>query len=294
MATSASESTGFRTDLATAAAVAAAAADEAEQLLLQAPRRGGGEGGGGGSTVEEGGGKTAEAADSRGSRDVCLRDAVHAGTSEVHKRYFTDPFFLSMFRGEVDPKYLPAFFMNMLVIYRALEMTEEHISRSRLSTSVFVKKELWRADALKKDVAHWEGDQSMTVSSASKFAAKIAVEGPKRPEWFAGVMYALYGGLISGGVRLRDALTKMEGVTREAGSAFYFFDAIPGGKAEAEAYKEATWYPALEALIAASSLDRRELNREVRAGGVYAMEVVLEIAQEMVATVDGEAASGGK
>ncbi|MFE4593490.1 biliverdin-producing heme oxygenase [Streptomyces laurentii] len=187
---------------------------------------------------------------------------IRTASHERHTEAETSGFMTDLLGGRLGVDAYTRYTEQLWFVYRALEDGAGALRPDPVA-GPFVQPELFRTQALERDLAHLRGaDWRAGVSAlpaTRAYAARIAECARDWPGGYVAHHYTRYLGDLSGGQIIRDRAERAWGFARKGdGVRFYVFDAIPNPAAFKRAYRE------LLDAVAADELEKRRIVDECK------------------------------
>ncbi|MEV5466662.1 biliverdin-producing heme oxygenase [Streptomyces griseoincarnatus] len=172
------------------------------------------------------------------SFSTLIRTASH----EQHVEAETSTFMSDLLGGRLGVDAYARYTEQLWFVYEALEAGAQGLA-SDPAAGPFIRPELFRLDALERDLAHLRGPgwhSTLTALPATRAYADRVTECAR--DWPSGYIahhYTRYLGDLSGGQIIRDRAEKTWGFARKGdGVRFYVFEQIPNPAAFKRGYRE--------------------------------------------------------
>ncbi|MEU7022921.1 biliverdin-producing heme oxygenase [Streptomyces sp. NPDC046203] len=187
---------------------------------------------------------------------------IRTASHEQHTEAETSGFMTDLLGGRLGVDAYARYTEQLWYVYRALEGAPGAL-RSDPVAGPFIQPELFRIEALERDLAHlrgpgWRAGVS-ALPSTRAYAERIAECARTWPGGYVAHHYTRYLGDLSGGQIIRDRAERTWGFARKGdGVRFYVFDAIPNPAAFKRDYRE------LLDAVAADELEKRRIVDECK------------------------------
>ncbi|MFG2112336.1 heme oxygenase (biliverdin-producing) [Streptomyces sp. NPDC048718] len=203
---------------------------------------------------------------------------IRTASHERHTEAETSGFMTDLLGGRLGVDAYARYTEQLWFVYRALEGGPGAL-RSDPVAGPFIRPELFRTEALERDLAHLRGpDWRAGVSalpSTQAYAERIAECARTWPGGYVAHHYTRYLGDLSGGQIIRDRAERTWGFARKGdGVRFYVFDAIGNPAAFKRDYR------GLLDAVAADELEKRRIVDECKRAFDFNGAVFRELAGE--------------
>jgi heme oxygenase len=157
-----------------------------------------------------------------------FREEVKQASQEVHNRIHKMPFFIALMQGRLEPIHYAQYLVDLRAIHNVLEAEQIKLMGSSLQCLVFP--DLFRKEALSKDLETWGAKSLLPSQRAQQYAEALQKEASENPRTLIGAMLCFYGAVLNGGVMLEKCVVAYCNEHRsmlqnEGGAAYY---ALPG------------------------------------------------------------------
>jgi len=138
------------------------------------------------------------------SHEKTLWEVLDEGRQDIHRVVIQNPFLKGLASGGFCQTAFMKYLVNLLPIHLALETAQTELLKIDYFKH-FVTPELFRSEAIKKDLTIWEfvSPKEFTPwnpdETSLTFAAYIKEASRSEPEKVIAIMYTLYGTVMSGG-----------------------------------------------------------------------------------------------
>ncbi|XP_072273449.1 heme oxygenase 2 [Pyxicephalus adspersus] len=183
-----------------------------------------------------------EEEEERGVRPSDLSELLKEGTKESHEKAENTKFVKDFLKGRIKRE---LFKLATAALYYTYSALEEELDRNKdhpAITPLYFPQELHRAEALKKDVLYffgenWEDD--IQCSEATKaYVERIHHLGQHRPELLVAHAYTRYMGDLSGGQILKKVAQRALHLPSSGeGVQFYMFDNVTNAQQFKQLYR---------------------------------------------------------
>jgi heme oxygenase len=182
-------------------------------------------------------------------------------TSQIHKEAVRNKFLQSLLKGAFCPTQFTKYLMNLNVIHFFLEEAQKNIPQDHPSSS-FVFKELWKSEALEKDISFWKVhahgsslESDCIAPSTKAYVEHLTKLSQTYPELTIAHLWVFYGTLLSGGQMIGRSIKKeytemlsdrhVKANSDNEGALFFYFPF------DIASFKKDNWYPALNGVYEA-------------------------------------------
>ncbi|WNI15278.1 heme oxygenase (biliverdin-producing) [Actinacidiphila sp. ITFR-21] len=183
---------------------------------------------------------------------------IRTASHDQHTEAENSTFMSDLLGGRLGVEAYARYTEQLWFVYRALEDGAGLLAGDPVA-GPFVRPELFRLDALERDLGHllapgWQS-RAVALPATERYAARVAELARTWPAGYVAHHYTRYLGDLSGGQVIRGIAEKTWGFQRKGdGVRFYVFDAIPNPAAFKREYRE---------LLDALPLDELERQRVV-------------------------------
>ncbi|KUH37222.1 MULTISPECIES: heme oxygenase (biliverdin-producing) [Streptomyces] len=203
-----------------------------------------------------------------------IRTASHAAHTEAE----TSSFMGDMLGGRLGVDAFARYTEQLWFVYRALEEGADRLADDPVA-GPFVRRELFRAPALERDLAHLLGpgwrDRVSALPATAAYAARVEECARTWPAGYVAHHYTRYLGDLSGGQVIRDRAERAWGFARKGdGVRFYVFEGIGNPAAFKRDYRD------LLDRVNADDLERQRIVDECKRAFAHNTAVFRELAGE--------------
>ncbi|MFG2885238.1 heme oxygenase (biliverdin-producing) [Streptomyces sp. NPDC048297] len=187
---------------------------------------------------------------------------IRTASREQHDEAKTSPFMGNLVGGRLDVPAYARYTEQLWFVYEALESAAERLATDPVA-GPFVRPELFRLEALGRDLAHLRGDGwregLSALPEALTYTDRIRECAESWPSGYVAHHYTRYLGDLAGGQIIRDRAERTWGFARKGdGVRFYVFEQI----SNPAAFKQ-TYHKLLDE-VAADEVARQRIVAECR------------------------------
>lgn len=164
-----------------------------------------------------------------------LNAALMQGSAVIHREAERVPFMVAFFKGELSRDAYASYLTQLRIVYEALEDVATSL-KDDAEFGRFYTPELFRLEAISKDLLWYTTDDLPVLPSAHAYADRIRSVASTEPHRFVAHHWLRYLGYVLGQDILNKLVTKAYGP--DAARAFYAFPDIPDPKAYLGAYHQ--------------------------------------------------------
>ncbi|KAG9462809.1 hypothetical protein GDO78_023061, partial [Eleutherodactylus coqui] len=175
-------------------------------------------------------------------RPTDLSELLKEGTKESHEKAENTKFVKEFLKGRIKPE---LFKLATAALYYTYSALEEELDRNKEDPAIaplYFPQELHRAEALKKDVAYFYGedwkDAIQCSDAAQAYVDRIRHLGRHNPELLVAHAYTRYMGDLSGGQVLKKVAQRALRLPSNGdGLQFYLFDNVTNAQQFKQLYR---------------------------------------------------------
>ncbi|XP_066432865.1 heme oxygenase 2 isoform X2 [Eleutherodactylus coqui] len=224
-------------------------------------------------------------------RPTDLSELLKEGTKESHEKAENTKFVKEFLKGRIKPE---LFKLATAALYYTYSALEEELDRNKEDPAIaplYFPQELHRAEALKKDVAYFYGedwkDAIQCSDAAQAYVDRIRHLGRHNPELLVAHAYTRYMGDLSGGQVLKKVAQRALRLPSNGdGLQFYLFDNVTN----AQQFKQL--YRARLNTLELDSETKKSIVEEANKAFKFNMQVFEEL-DKIGATLPDETQDGG-